>query len=156
MDQKQKGVAIIEFALILPFLLILTFITVEFGRALYEYNIVVKSVRDAARYLSMQDPTIAITNPSKVAIAKNLVVYGIPAATVSDSVKPLASQLSLTQVSNPTWADVGSNPSIKAVTIQVTGYKFKLMIPAAFGLSFGDANGDIGFGNISATMRGQS
>jgi Flp pilus assembly protein TadG len=152
MNHNQKGVAIIEFALILPLLLILTFITTEFGRGLYEYNIITKSVRDAVRYLSMQDPSIVTTDPGKVAVAKNLIVYGNPAGTGS----PLASRLSLSQVPNPIWAVAGSNPSINTVTIQVTGYKFKLLVPTAFGLPFGDANGEISFGNISATMRSQS
>ena len=55
MKRRQKGVAIVEFALILPFLLLLTFITTEFGRAIWEYNTLTKSVRDAARYLSTPD-----------------------------------------------------------------------------------------------------
>ena len=37
-SQRQRGVALVEFALILPLLLVLTFITTEFGRALYEYQ----------------------------------------------------------------------------------------------------------------------
>jgi Flp pilus assembly protein TadG len=152
MNKSQKGVAIVEFALILPLLLILTFITTEFGRALYEYNIVTKAVRDAVRYLSMQDPSIATTEPAKVAIAKNLVVYGNPAGTGS----PLASALTLSQVPDPTWTVAGNNPVINTVTISVVDYKFKLLIPAAFGLQFGDANGEVVFGNISATMRSQS
>jgi hypothetical protein len=153
MKTKERGAAIIEFALILPLLLILIFITTEFGRALYEYNIITKSVRDAVRYLSMQDPSIGITEPAKVAIAKNLVVYGKPHPTDADS--PLASRLALSQVSNPIWDVAGSNPPINTVTIEVVGYKFRSLVPAAFGLQFG-VNGEIGFGNISATMRSQS
>ena len=55
MKKKQNGVALVEFALVLPLLLILTFITTEFGRALYQYNTIAKSLRDASRYLSAQD-----------------------------------------------------------------------------------------------------
>jgi hypothetical protein len=155
---RQKGVAAVELALVLPLLLIITFITTEFGRALYQYNIISKSVRNAVRYLSMQDPSIATTDPEKkVDIAKNLVVYGIPAVEVpAGAASPLANGLELSQVSNPTWAPFGSNPTINTVTIKVTGYKFRLLIPSAFGLQFGDANGEITFGDISATMRAQS
>jgi Flp pilus assembly protein TadG len=155
MDKKQRGAAIVEFALILPLLLILTFITVEFGRALYEYNIIAKSVRDAVRYLSMQDPTIATTDPGKVAIAKRLVVFGNPDPAFTGPA--LARGLELSQVPDPIWdVGVGSNPSINTVTIRVTGYRFQLMAPVVFGLQFGDANGEISFGDISATMRAQS
>jgi hypothetical protein len=153
MNNNQKGVAIVEFALILPLLLILTFITTEFGRALYEYNILTKSVRDAVRYLSMQDSSILTTEPGKVDIAKNLVVFGNPADTGS----PLTSRLTaISQVPDPIWAVAGSNPTINTVTIKVVDYKFKLLIPSAFGLQFGDDQGEITFGDISATMRVQS
>ncbi|WP_438999322.1 TadE/TadG family type IV pilus assembly protein, partial [Variovorax beijingensis] len=50
-NRRQRGVALVELALITPLLLLLTFITTEFGRAMYEYNLVVKSTRDAVRYL---------------------------------------------------------------------------------------------------------
>jgi hypothetical protein len=152
MKKKQNGVALIEFALILPLLLILTFITTEFGRALYQYNTIAKSLRDASRYLSIQDPSIATTDPAKVTIAKNLVVYGNPAGEGA----PLVIGLSTSHVPAPTWNFQGSAPAINAVTIMVTGYKFRPLATGIFGLTFGDANGDIPFGDISATMRGQS
>src|SRR6476661_8250753 len=97
---RQHGVAIVEFALILPFLLLLTMLTTEFGRALYQYNILTKSVRDSARYLSMQTPG------THVAQARNLVVYGNTAGTGS----PLALGLSATHVPTPTWQVSGSSP----------------------------------------------
>ena len=152
MKKKQKGVALVEFALILPLLLVLTLITTEFGRALYQYNTIAKSLRDAVRYLSTQDPSIATTEPGKITIAKNLVVYGSPSNTGS----PLVIGLSISHVPTPTWDFEGSAPAINAVTIQVTGYKFRPLLTSVFGVVFGDANGDIPFGDISATMRGQS
>src|SRR5439155_12216831 len=48
--RQQRGVALVELALITPLLLLLTFITTEFGRPLYEYNLVVNSTRDAVRH----------------------------------------------------------------------------------------------------------
>jgi len=152
MKKKQNGVALVEFALILPLLLILTFITTEFGRALYQYNTIAKSLRDASRYLSTQDPSIATTDPSKITTARNLVVYGNPAGSGS----PLVLGLTTSHVPTPTWQFKGSGPAINTVTIKVTGYKFRPLLTGAFGLGFGDANGEIPFGDISATMRGQS
>ena len=152
MNKKQNGVALVEFALVLPLLLILTFITTEFGRALYQYNTIAKSLRDASRYLSAQDPSIATTDPTKITAAKNLVVYGNPAGGTT----PLVLGLSTSHVPTPTWQFKGSAPAINAVTIKVTGYKFRPLLTGFFGLTFGDANGDIPFGDISATMRGQS
>ncbi len=69
-QSTQKGVALVEFALVLPLLLLLTFLATEFGRAMYEYNALTKVARDAVRYLSVQMPGTKITE------ARNLMVYG--------------------------------------------------------------------------------
>ncbi|NEX61045.1 TadE/TadG family type IV pilus assembly protein [Noviherbaspirillum galbum] len=139
MTSRQNGVALVEFALILPLLLILTFIVTEFGRALYQYNTITKSVRDAARYLSMQPPNTG------TAQARNLVVYGNTAGTGN----PLALGLTAANVPDPTWTQAGTYPVMNLVTISVTGYTFRSMMPSAFGINFGN----FAFSPISATMR---
>lgn len=131
-----------EFALILPLLLVLTFITTEFGRAVYEYNTVTKSVRDAVRYLSVQTPGTGIAQ------ANNLVVYGNPAGTGS----PLARGLSLSNVATPVWTSAGADPVIEVVTVRVTGYTFVSLFTTAWGLSFGSFT----FSDITASMRAAS
>ncbi len=49
---KQQGLAVIEFTLLLPFLLLLIFACTEFGRLMFQYNALNKTVRDASRYLT--------------------------------------------------------------------------------------------------------
>lgn len=141
MKKRQRGVAIVEFALVLPFLLLLTFITTEFGRAVWEYNTLTKSVRDSARYLSIQTPH----DPVAIAKARNLTVYG----NLSGTGTPLAIGLSTSNVPDPTWQTAGTNPVINTVTIRISGYTFNSMFASAFGLSFGA----IRFSDITATMR---
>lgn len=138
---KQSGVALVEFALILPLLLILTFVTTEYSRALFQYNILTKSVRDSARYLSVQSPR----DTTKYAKAKNLVVYGNPAGTGS----PLVIGLTTSLVPDPVWLEVGSVPRINTVTIRVTGYVFRPLFASVFNVSFGN----LAYADISATMR---
>ena len=135
-----------EFALVLPLLLLLTMTTTEFGRAIYQYNTIVKSLRDASRYLSMQTPN------TKLAEAKNLVVFG----NIAGAGQPLVPGLTVAKVSIPAWQQVGSNPVINTVKVTVTGYKFHSLFARVFGVAFGDINGDITYGPISATMRGSS
>lgn len=142
MKNRQTGVALVEFALVLPLLLLMTFIVVEYSRALYQYNTLTKSVRDAARYLSVQSPGAGISQ------AKNLVVYGNPAGTGT----PLAIGLTTAQVPNPVWSFTGAGPVINTVTITITGYTFQPIFASAFGLNFGN----ITYADISATMRAPS
>jgi len=137
--QAQRGVAIVEFALILPLLLVMTFITTEFGRAVYQYNTIAKSVRDAARYLSIQTPN------THLAEAANLVVYGNTAGTGS----PLALGLTTSHVATPVWSTAGTDPVIGTVTVAVTGYTFQSLFSTAFGQTFGS----VAFSEIRATMR---
>ena len=54
---------------------------------------------------------------------------------------------------NPCWTLTGSDPLINTVTVTVTGHTFIPCLRALFGLAFGDINGDITYGDISATMR---
>jgi Flp pilus assembly protein TadG len=137
--KHQRGVAIVEFALILPMLLIMTFITTEFGRALYQYNTVAKSVRDAVRYLSVQTPG------THMAEAANLVVFGNIAGTGA----PLAPGLATTHVAAPVWEPQGALPTINTITVRVTGYQFRSLFTTAFGHTFGT----ITYSDITATMR---
>jgi hypothetical protein len=147
MKHAQVGVALVEFALVLPFLLLLAFVTTEYGRALYQYNTLAKSVRDAVRFLSIQSPETMTTQ------AQNLVVYG----SVTNTGTPLVFGLSLAQVKTPTWQLSGAGPVIRTVTVTIAGcatsappcYKFVPLFSGAFGVNLGDVN----FADISATMR---
>lgn len=147
--RTQHGAALIELAFIMPLLLLLTFITTEFGRAVYEYNAVVKSTRDAVRYLSVQTPNTHITE------ARNLIVYGNTAGTGT----PLARGLSLSNVpagSCCTWQSAGASPIITTVTVRVSSYSFQSLFPSVMGVALTGANGNIVFSDITATMRAPS
>jgi len=138
-NRNIRGVAIVEFALVLPVLLILTFVVIEFGRAIYQYNTLTKSVRDAVRYLSVQTPDTHITE------ARNLIVYGNTAGTGN----PLALGLTTSHVTTPVWQTSGTNPVISTVTVQISGYSFVPLVPNVFGRAFAT----LPYSNIQATMR---
>ena len=139
MKKRQTGVALVEFALVLPLLLVLSLVTAELGRGVYRYNCAAKAVRDAVRYLSVQTPG------THVAEARNLIVYGNLAGT-----GPLQdSFLTAANVPAPTWQTAGSDPVINTVTVRITGYQFRPMIANMFGARFAV----LIFNDISATMR---
>ena len=69
--RNQRGAAMVEFTLLAPFLLFLGLGMAEFGRFLYQYQLVLEGLRDGARYLArMQDPnsTTNQTNASRLAV----------------------------------------------------------------------------------------
>jgi Flp pilus assembly protein TadG len=139
MRTRQHGVALVEFAFVLPLLLVLSLVSAELGRAVYRYNTTAKAVRDAVRYLSVQTPG------THVAEARNLILYGNVAGTGT----LLDPALAAANVPAPTWQTAGSDPLINTVTVRVSGYQFRPMIANMFGARFAT----ITFSDISATMR---
>lgn len=83
-----RGVATVEFSILIVPLLLLLFGVTEFGRAIYQYNTLVKSVRNASRYLS----TVQAGNG--YAAARCLAVHG----TTNCSGSPLAPGLTTSMV----------------------------------------------------------
>ncbi|MBP1685300.1 MAG: TadZ/CpaE-like protein [Deltaproteobacteria bacterium] len=82
--RDQRGQELIEFVLVMPLLVLMLAGGVEFGRAFYTYNILTKSVRNAARYLS--DTQISPVGPGVIAAsyvtkAQNLAVFGTVSGT---------------------------------------------------------------------------
>jgi Flp pilus assembly protein TadG len=141
-NPSQQGVALVEFALVLPLLLVMTCVTTEFGRAYYQYDTLTKSVREAARYLSVRAPGVDVDK------ARNIVVFGNPDGTGD----PMAPGLSLANVPTPSWGTAGSYPALNTVTVSVTGFTFVPLAGNVFGMSLNN----IVFGTIQATMRSPS
>ena len=80
--KKSRGVAMVEFAIILPFIFLLLYCILEVSRLQLTYNNLAKSVRDGARYLASNSEigdtgNVGITDAVE-ATTKNLVVYGLP------------------------------------------------------------------------------
>ena len=74
--QLQLGLAAIEFALILPVLLILAFGAIDIGRVLFQYDTLTKSTRDATRYLAavVRPPAAAFATDANYTTAANSAV----------------------------------------------------------------------------------
>ena len=80
--QRQQGLAMVEFTLVLPVLLLMLLAFGEFGRMLYQYNLLLQASRDADRFVASQawDSTLG-----KVALSdtlqtqtKNVALFGVP------------------------------------------------------------------------------
>ena len=113
---RQRGVAMVEFAIGVPVLLLLLFVTVEVARFLNQYSILTDAVRDASRYVAgaaMQGTTgLIVQGPAWAALVaqgQNLAVYGNLAGTGA----PLLPGLSVADVT-VTADTVGDNVTVSA------------------------------------------
>jgi len=142
---RQRGVAAVEMGILLLPLVVLTFGTTEYGRAVYQYNTLVKSSRDAARFLSGQGPG----DPNDVITAQCLAVYGNTTCTGSTLLPGLTTSMVTVcdSVSCPTdhLNQTTGSGVINLVTVSIAGYSFTSMVP------FVAPN--ITFNTISTTMR---
>lgn len=147
---KQEGVAAIEFAILVPLMMLMVFGITEFGRAFYQYNTLTKSVRDGVRYLSTQAPDTGH------GIAACLAVYGNQTCTGQVLVPGLStSMVSICDAINcPATHSAVSTGSgvVNLATVTVTGFPFTSLVNFNLaGLTIGAPN--MTFGPVSATMR---
>jgi len=77
---SQQGLAVVEFAIALPLIILLALGVTELGRGLYQYNTLSKAVHDGARYLSDRAiNTVGVLDITGLVVStKNVVIYGTP------------------------------------------------------------------------------
>lgn len=150
--QRSRGVAALEFAMLIIPLLILLAGVVEFGRLIFQYNTLTKTVRDSARYLSIQNPS----DPNyPAAAARCLAVHGNPTCTGAPLVPGLTTAMVV--ICNPVdssacpgeaYAAVETgHGTVNLVEVQVRGYQFQAYLPGMTNLT------SIVFDDIGVTMR---
>ena len=77
----ERGAAVVEFALVLPILMLFVFMFIDAARGFYTINSLVSSVREGARYASAQNltcpvPTTAQQNAVKDRVIRSAVLFG--------------------------------------------------------------------------------
>ena len=78
-QNNQKGIVIVEFAVVFPFLLLMLAIAGEMGFLLYQQNVLLKSVETGGRYISVNSRTgsgfVDITAQNTLN-TQNIVIFG--------------------------------------------------------------------------------
>jgi Flp pilus assembly protein TadG len=143
-----RGAIVVEFAVLLIPMLLLAFGVAEYGRALYQYNALVKAVRDSARLLSQHTPGDAASYALAVEDARCLAVHG----NTDCAGPPLAPQLTtdLVGITSTTTA-TSAGTRVTLVEVSITGYVFDFVFNPARLMAY--APDTIPFGEIRATMR---
>jgi Flp pilus assembly protein TadG len=148
--KKQRGIAMVEFAIAVPVLLLLMLASAEAGKWLYEYNTLHKAVRDGVRYLAQAaiEGTTGVIDitPAKRDATRNVVIYGNPGGTGHPVLHGLSTgQITVTAVDGVhVQVQVGAGTPYNYVPIFASG------IPTFSGGGNLDFNIDM---TASATMR---
>jgi Flp pilus assembly protein TadG len=140
----QRGLAVVEAAIVLPLLLLLLVAVGELGRAFYQYNTLQRCVRDATRHLAANaisnDTKLIDITPQLTATTRALGAYGSPGGGT-----PLLPDLA---PANFTVSQVN------ATQVRVTGtYQYQARYAAI--PTFGLGDGNVGFSKtftVAVTM----
>jgi Flp pilus assembly protein TadG len=98
--RDSAGAALVEFTLIAPFLIALALGMSEFGRFLYQYQLVLEGLRDGARYLArVPDPTDETSRSDAANLAVTGTIDGSGAARV-DGWEAADVEFNVTEIDN--------------------------------------------------------
>ena len=106
----ERGVQLLETAIVIPILLVLFGAVAEFGRYFYEYTTAAKAARVGARYLASKSVNSSINYEAQ---AKNLIVYGNIAGTGT----PVLPGLTVANVDVQYVGGTGGVPDLVKVSI---------------------------------------
>jgi hypothetical protein len=145
--RRQRGVAAVELALVIPVLVLLSLGVAELGRLIYTYNTMLKAVHSAARLLAMSDHLTNLTEREAVrGEALNLALYGDMESQDAPLVPGLTA--SMVRVCTIDVCPDHIQPTLNYVSVRITGYRypsmFTVLLPAHVSLT-----------DVSSTLRGR-
>ena len=120
-SNRQRGNAMVEFALASVLLTTLFTATFQFGYTFYVYNSLVTAMRDATRYASLR--ALANNNDSTVPAAfaadvKNMAIFGT--ITPLSNAQPIAPGLATSNIIVAVQFDAANSP--RGVTVKINNY----------------------------------
>ena len=128
--QSERGAALVEFALVVPFLMLMMCATIDFGLAVYTLNNLTAAAREGGRYGAALDFKQAATD--SLAVRDRVYNYivgmnnGLTPAQVQAKIV-----VTLPVAANGTQANGGN------VTVKITGYPYKPVTPLAIAFGLG-------------------
>ena len=120
--RSERGAALVEFALVVPFLMLMMCATIDFGLAVYTLNNLTAAVREGGRYAAVIEKPIWQNTP---AVAQDSVRNRVYNYIVGMNNGLTAAQTkALITVSSP-------DAVTKNITVQITGYPYRPVTPLA-------------------------
>ena len=108
--RHERGVAIIEAAVVLPFVLVLGLGTIEFGWILAQMQDVQTSLRDSVRYVTRRQILTATDGTVSLSSSATTYAYGLlDAAFTRNGIKTYTRSISLAAIANATGTYLGGS-----------------------------------------------
>ena len=121
--KSERGAALVEFALVVPFLMLIMCATIDFGLAVYTLNNLTAAVREGGRFASSRIPA-----PGANDIDVQNRVYNYISQMNNNGMTQVQVRATITN----TAMDANGN-----ITVKITGYKYKPFTPLAPLLNLG-------------------
>jgi Flp pilus assembly protein TadG len=117
--RSERGAALVEFALVVPFLMMIMCATIDFGMAVFTLNNLTAAVREGGRYAAVLPQPGPTANDSRIIDR----VYGYLPATSNTALTAAQVKLLITN----TVPDINTG----IITVKVTGYPYRPFTPLA-------------------------
>jgi len=119
--RSERGAALVEFALVVPILMMMMCATIDFGLTVYTLNNLTAAVREGGRYAAVIDQAGWAANSgatARGAVSDRVYNYivGMNNGLTATQTKALIS------VTNP-------DPTTQIITVQITAYPYKPVTP---------------------------
>jgi Flp pilus assembly protein TadG len=139
----ERGAELIEFAFVLPILLLVAFGIIDFGFLFKEYEVVTNAAREGARLKSLGDSTGYSTADVQARVAQYIINGGLDGSLLQ-----------------PVQVSVAAIPVNAALTVNASGYTVTVTYPHRFWVLAGISQmfgGSFGTANLTAssTMRSE-
>jgi Flp pilus assembly protein TadG len=123
--RSERGAALVEFALVVPLLVLMMCATIDFGLAVYTLNNLTAAVREGGRYASTIDQGGPTANDTRVRDRVYSYIDGLNNGLTMAQTKALITN---------TAPDPGNG---YLITVKITGYPYKPVTPLANLLGLG-------------------
>ena len=128
-QDRQKGQSLLEMAFVSLIFFFLLFGIIEFGRALWTYNTIVQSTRQAARWAVVNVANSADT--TDINRARNIVVYGYPDVSSGAPLLAGLDSATVTVTILPLQTDASGTAINEKISVSVSNFQFRFIVPIA-------------------------
>ena len=116
--RNKRGAAMVEFALVLPILIMLLFGIIELGRAFYTWSLMSEAVREGARAGVVELNNTTAVNVATQVANNFLIAVALPGTAVSSSIVTLSGSIKAVNVqANFAFQPLGLNGVIPPFTL---------------------------------------